>query len=201
MKEFPSRYPGICRKCHGNISVGDTILWEPGNAQHKECPEVTSGAPRSEPSPSAVTQSRPGYTTAGFGVPESLELGRHGSHMAIKDDSSPDGVTFFKFKRTNEGSWKGWVSIYWVYGEVDRRIGRQKAGATSIEFLPDIAMPGKSYEFRFGDKVWMALDNSTEAMKLYGQKIGRCGYCGLRLTDETSRAYGIGPICRADHRL
>lgn len=35
-----------------------------------------------------------------------------------------------------------------------------------------------------------------EAQRSFGQNIGRCGKCGITLTDETSRAYGIGPTCR-----
>lgn len=35
-----------------------------------------------------------------------------------------------------------------------------------------------------------------EAAHRYGQEIGRCGKCNRTLTDETSRAYGIGPVCR-----
>ena len=36
----------------------------------------------------------------------------------------------------------------------------------------------------------------TGSLKLYGQKIGRCGHCSKQLTDETSREFGIGPVCR-----
>lgn len=47
------------------------------------------------------------------------------------------------------------------------------------------------------------LNEALEAIKadpqahaaLYGQLIGACGRCGLPLTDETSRAAGLGPIC------
>ena len=34
------------------------------------------------------------------------------------------------------------------------------------------------------------------ALQRYGQAIGSCGHCGRTLTDSTSRALGIGPICR-----
>ncbi len=37
----------------------------------------------------------------------------------------------------------------------------------------------------------------TEAMRRYGTELGKCGNCGRTLTDETSRAFGIGPDCRA----
>jgi hypothetical protein len=29
----------------------------------------------------------------------------------------------------------------------------------------------------------------------YGMLIGKCGVCGRTLTDEESRANGIGPVC------
>jgi len=35
------------------------------------------------------------------------------------------------------------------------------------------------------------------AMIRYGKEIGRCGHCHRTLTDETSRARGIGPVCYA----
>jgi hypothetical protein len=40
----------------------------------------------------------------------------------------------------------------------------------------------------------IAID-AKAAMIRYGQELGRCGHCGRTLTDETSRAAGIGPTC------
>lgn len=37
--------------------------------------------------------------------------------------------------------------------------------------------------------------DAKAAMVRYGQEIGECGHCGRTLTDEASRAAGIGPIC------
>jgi hypothetical protein len=37
------------------------------------------------------------------------------------------------------------------------------------------------------------------ARRAYGQLIGCCGRCGRTLTDETSRAFGIGPDCRTKY--
>lgn len=37
--------------------------------------------------------------------------------------------------------------------------------------------------------------NPKEAMLRYGREVGCCGHCGRMLTDEASRAAGIGPIC------
>jgi hypothetical protein len=35
-----------------------------------------------------------------------------------------------------------------------------------------------------------------EAAARYGRELGQCGLCGRDLTDEASRAAGIGPVCR-----
>lgn len=34
------------------------------------------------------------------------------------------------------------------------------------------------------------------ALLRYGREIGSCGHCNRTLTDEESRAYGVGPVCR-----
>lgn len=38
----------------------------------------------------------------------------------------------------------------------------------------------------------------VEAMLKYGQEIGDCGHCGRELTNDVSRAFGMGPKCRKD---
>jgi hypothetical protein len=40
--------------------------------------------------------------------------------------------------------------------------------------------------------------NPKAALLIYGQEIGRCGHCGRTLTNEESRSFGIGPVCRAN---
>ena len=37
--------------------------------------------------------------------------------------------------------------------------------------------------------------DTKAAMIRYGQELGQCGHCGRTLTDATSRAAGIGPVC------
>jgi hypothetical protein len=39
-------------------------------------------------------------------------------------------------------------------------------------------------------------EDELTAARRYGQELGKCSRCGRTLTDETSRAYGIGPDCR-----
>lgn len=54
------------------------------------------------------------------------------------------------------------------------------------------------YPYR-GDKssvIASIQQNPQAAAKLYGIEIGACGICNRTLTDETSRAIGLGPVCR-----
>lgn len=40
-------------------------------------------------------------------------------------------------------------------------------------------------------------EDELTAARRYGIELGKCSRCGRTLTDETSRAYGIGPDCRS----
>lgn len=41
-----------------------------------------------------------------------------------------------------------------------------------------------------------AIEADEMSERRYGIELGVCGRCGRTLTDEESRAYGIGPVCR-----
>lgn len=62
------------------------------------------------------------------------------------------------------------------HGNIDIRIAEQ------IEFAKIV--------------VALSIKERREANALFGREIGRCGCCGKSLTDEISRAEGLGPICR-----
>lgn len=48
------------------------------------------------------------------------------------------------------------------------------------------------------ESILAAIAADPEAALLrYGREIGACGHCGRTLTDEDSRARGIGPVCAA----
>jgi len=47
-------------------------------------------------------------------------------------------------------------------------------------------------------RVLEAIAADPDAGPRFGREIGRCYVCGRTLTDETSRALGIGPVCRGD---
>jgi Family of unknown function (DUF6011) len=57
----------------------------------------------------------------------------------------------------------------------------------------------EAWELTRDSQIWVvkriAVD-PYEAMRLYGYEYTRCGLCGRRLTNDESRAVGIGPVCR-----
>lgn len=48
---------------------------------------------------------------------------------------------------------------------------------------------------RIREIVAIIAQNPEAAMIRYGHELGECGRCGRTLTDEASRAAGIGPVC------
>jgi len=61
---------------------------------------------------------------------------------------------------------------------------------------------GHAPQYMRKQEQWFALNRIAESgieagNKLFAAELGRCYKCGKDLTDETSRALGIGPTCRA----
>lgn len=77
--------------------------------------------------------------------------------------------------RMGTGKWEGYTFVKVIGGPNEYPV---KSAVTRNAILAKIAQ------------------NVKEAMMRFGREIGTCGQCGLPLTDETSRAIGIGPICR-----
>jgi hypothetical protein len=51
------------------------------------------------------------------------------------------------------------------------------------------------YNGQLNEALLAIKEDPKAAAELYGRLLGHCGRCGLELTDETSRALGLGPIC------
>jgi hypothetical protein len=85
-------------------------------------------------------------------------------------------VAFYKVDRPDEGRWAGHVFVKHVVGGDELRMSR----ADSRVILLRIAEAG-----------------AEAASARYGHMIGECGMCGRQLTNDESRARGIGPICAA----
>lgn len=76
------------------------------------------------------------------------------------------------------------------------RVDRPKSGRTYVKMIvgghPD---QNVAYGRVAGILDRIAAAGVDAAARLYGQEIGRCCRCNRSLTDETSRAAGIGPEC------
>jgi hypothetical protein len=84
-------------------------------------------------------------------------------------------TVFVKIDIPTEGRWAGRIFVKVQAGDELHRTSRNMADA----LLGKIAAAG-----------------TKEAMFRYGREIGACGHCGRTLTNEESRAAGIGPVCR-----
>jgi hypothetical protein len=83
---------------------------------------------------------------------------------------------FFRIDKPQEGRWAG------------RTFLKEQA---SDEFWPVKGLA------RTEEVLQAITADYRAAMTRYGQEIGRCGHCHRTLTDEESRARGIGPVCYA----
>lgn len=101
-------------------------------------------------------------------VPEGRYALRH-VEGAVSDPA------FYKIDRPTEGRWAGYTFVNEQSGE-NRLPIRDDASKRAI--LERIA------------------EDPIRAAKLYGTELGHCARCGRELTDDTSRAFGIGPDCR-----
>ena len=84
-------------------------------------------------------------------------------------------VRFFRVKTPTAGRWSGFTFVTEVFG----------GGA--IKAI-------RGLEAR--NEVLAVIANDPKALARFGQELGSCGKCGRVLTDEESRAIGIGPVCR-----
>lgn len=100
-----------------------------------------------------------------------------GRYALVADDGV---VKFYTVDRPTEGKW---------------------AGRTFVNAMgSDTRYPIRNRDER--DRILATIAEAPEtAMRLYASELGRCGYCGRELTDETSRAAGIGPDCAARHGI
>lgn len=97
-----------------------------------------------------------------------------GRYAIPTEDGAINELAFYKVDRPTEGRWAGYVFVKRLVGPEEQRLS-QKQGA---------AILAKIGEF-----------GAEKASKLYGKEIGHCGVCGRRLTNDDSRAAGIGPVC------
>lgn len=101
--------------------------------------------------------------------------------FALRTDDD-EQLRFYKVDRPTEGRWAGYVFVSEIFGGGFGDDGRREPirdRQRKSEVLNAILAVGP-----------------IKAAQCYGIELGHCGRCGRTLTDETSRAFGIGPDCR-----
>lgn len=88
---------------------------------------------------------------------------------------APGDLRFYEVRQPKDGKWAGFTFVSQLSGE------------------NHISMKDKQEREHV---LSLIAHNVMGALKLYGQKIGRCGHCRKTLTDAVSREFGIGPVCR-----
>lgn len=110
-----------------------------------------------------------------------------GYYAVAKGDDS-DHIDFIRLSRPKHGKYRGTLKIQSIHGafgdgRLEIRGALWPSGSLSI------------YDKRYLDPLMTLIADHQGAALLYGRKIGRCARCNSRLTDETSRHYGVGPEC------
>lgn len=106
-----------------------------------------------------------------FGLPSRSVAQVPAGHYALERDGE---IQFYRVDRPIEGKWAGKVFVNLLHGPDETSMGLL-AGVTILGYIVEQGIQDCSIR--------------------YGRAIGKCGICNRRLTNEESRAAGIGPIC------
>lgn len=105
---------------------------------------------------------------------------------AVNEDG---GVSFVRMDNVKQGKWAGWVFVKSVIGGVAGMDNGQRLGAQR---------PGEAdYAGTWAKVIETIIADVPAAVRLFGTELGVCGVCGAVLTNDESRAEGIGPVCKA----
>lgn len=97
-----------------------------------------------------------------------------GRYAVVTNAGAVNELAFYKIDRPTEGRWAGFMFVKHLVGDGEQRMSKHAGDAIARK----IAEVG-----------------AAEASAAYGREIGRCGVCGRTLTNDDSRARGIGPVC------
>lgn len=184
-----------------NAAAADWDAWKQESA-YPEIPAAPRRASLNDPSASSVEYLRnlladrivePRYRTSLEAYLASGTMTAHGVSTAIdrlkpmekKDSGVMAGryavehegtLKFYAVDKPEDGRWKGHTFLSVQASDDFHRI---RSRESVREILALIAVDPK------------------EAMLRYGREIGSCGKCHKILTNEESRTYGVGPVCRA----
>jgi hypothetical protein len=114
-------------------------------------------------------------TTLDYVAPARVTYDVPAGHYAL-DGSGANETVFYRVDRPEEGKWAGFTFISRLQGPDEERVPRNQKDGILARIAADV----------------------RGASARYGHAIGRCGVCNRRLTNDASRAAGIGPKCSAN---
>ena len=117
----------------------------------------------------------PAVSAPGCEIPD-ITVVPEGRYALPTKEGAINEIAFYKVDRPTEGRWAGSIFVKRLEGPNEIGLGK----IASHAMITRIAEYG-----------------AAESMALYGHQIGRCGMCHLPLTNDESRARGIGPVCAA----
>lgn len=164
----PNRYAGPCVRCGADVPA--EAGWLVKDSAGRWAADHRGDCP-TRPAPAAPQPVVQPQLPGADVVPA-------GSYAIDGTGSAANDVVFYEVDRPTEGRWAGRVFVALVVGGRESRNVRhdQVAG-----ILARIVAAGPQ-----------------AAMARYGHEIGCCGVCHRHLTDDESRARGIGPVCAAN---
>lgn len=102
--------------------------------------------------------------------------GKHGTRFAVDtEEGAVNSLAFWRISPSRDGN------MFYL----NQVIGGQ--GPVKVRMSPEAMIA-------IAEKIIAA--GPVEAMVRYGLELGECGHCGRELTNDESRAMGIGPHCR-----
>ena len=158
------------------VTEGHYIAGERGEMvnRHLERPLTKAGASKLIELLKALPASAPIKETPAD-LP-SADVVPAGCYALDTTEGALNETVFYRVDRPEKGRWAGRVFVKRLEGG-DREIRVPASQVAGI--LERIAEVG-----------------ALEASQAFGREIGECGVCGCTLTNDASRAYGIGPKCR-----
>lgn len=120
----------------------------------------------------ALEQEADAHQSKQIGKP--VEKVKAGHYAIPTTDGAVNSLAFYRVDIPTAGKWKGYTFVKRVIGgQPDANVPRAQAPGILARIAAD-----------------------PDAGPRYGWEIGRCCMCNRTLTNDESRAYGIGPECR-----
>ena len=166
-----NKYPSRCACCCEHVEAGAGVLADVVLLEFAHATVDTRGPVPMGQSAGRSTLSRAVYCAFCAAQRNSTALPPNG-HYAVHDRNGK--LQFFKFQRS-----------FGLSASIRPRCKLVLGGK------PDTPIVG----LFAAELVTRALENPAGAALRYAQELGRCSRCNRTLTDEASRARGLGPEC------